>query len=132
MFLFCLKICRSVSECAFPAHEEWYSIYRLVYLSNIFSFFDSFSSQITKRYDTPIKMLILSCILLCLDMAHLQNINSYNYGLWQFHGIVFHIPNSILVIYKFASICKFEIKMFHVPYELNMPYTLHCQNWFFK
>ena len=38
MVLFCLKICRSVSECAFPAHEEWYSIYRLVYLSNIFSF----------------------------------------------------------------------------------------------
>ena len=48
MFLFCLKICRSVSERAFPAHKECYSIYRLVYLSNIFSFFDSFSSQITK------------------------------------------------------------------------------------
>ena len=51
-------------------------------------------------------------------MAHLQNINSYNYGL------VFHIPNSILVIYKFASICKFEIKMFHVPFAYLI---LYCQ-----
>ena len=36
-FLFCLKICRSVSERAFPAHKERYSFYRLVYLSNVFS-----------------------------------------------------------------------------------------------
>ena len=45
MFLFCLKICRSVSERAFPAQKECSSIYRLVYLSNIFSFFDSFLAK---------------------------------------------------------------------------------------
>ena len=39
MFVFCLKICRSVSERAFPARKERYSFYRLVYLSNVFSLF---------------------------------------------------------------------------------------------